>query len=92
MCAQNDGSKKYIIEKLIQKGYERENIIMCGDAPGDFEAAKENQVFFYPILVGKEEESWKNIDEAFERLTTHTYGGAFETEMIHQFQKNLGAK
>ena len=34
---------------------------MIGDAPGDLEAAKNNGVHFYPILYGKEKESWSNL-------------------------------
>ena len=33
---------------------------MVGDAPGDRDAAFSNGVWFYPIVVGKEEISWKN--------------------------------
>ena len=34
---------------------------MIGDSPGDLEAANKNKVFFYPILVNKEKESWENL-------------------------------
>ena len=34
---------------------------MVGDAPGDLQAAKNNNVNFYPILVNKESYSWKRL-------------------------------
>lgn len=34
--------------------FEKENILMCDDSPGDLDAAKINGVFYYPILVKKE--------------------------------------
>ena len=34
------------------------HVLMVGDAPGDLAAAEKNDVFYYPILVGKEKFSW----------------------------------
>lgn len=92
ICTQHDGSKKYIIEQLIKKGYEKEHILMCGDAPGDLDAAKDNQVLFYPILVRKEVESWENFQEAFNKMEAHTYLGEFQIEKEMTFKTNLGMK
>ncbi len=52
LCTQEMGSKAYCIRCLKEKGYEA--ILMCGDAPGDDQAAKENDVLYYPILVSHE--------------------------------------
>lgn len=61
VTTQQDGSKAYCIAELIKKGYQRENVIMCGDAVGDLKAAEKNGIAFYPILVGKESQSWKGL-------------------------------
>ncbi len=61
LMSQNDGSKKYCISQLLKQGYKKENLIMLGDAPADLDAAKDNDVFFYPILVNKEKDSWQEF-------------------------------
>ena len=58
---QERGSKFAAIKEIKNQGFLPENILMIGDAPGDLEAAKNNGVHFYPILYGKEKESWSNL-------------------------------
>ena len=89
LLAQNAGSKKSCISKLLTYGYEREHVMMTGDAPGDMDAAKDNNVFFYPILVSKESMSWSGILDAAERMKEGTFGGAFQEALIKSFIKNL---
>ncbi len=91
VLAQNAGSKAFCIGELLKKGYLPENVIMCGDAPGDMDAARKNGVFYYPILVRHEKESWEEfISEAFDRLINNTYGGQYEKDKETAFLKNLG--
>lgn len=89
VLAQNAGSKKFCIEKLLTYGYERDKVMMTGDAPGDMDAADKNQVFYYPILVKHEDESWANIKEARDRLVAGTFAGAYQDELKEKFIKNL---
>ena len=64
---------------------------MIGDAPGDHQAALQNGVCFYPILVKKEALSWKQFrKEALERFQNDRYRGAYEERCIADFEKNLG--
>lgn len=87
---QNSGSKEYCIRELLKKGYDKDKVIMIGDAPGDYRAAVKNEVFFYPILVRYEEESWKEFrTHGFECLLSGHYGGAYQTERLSEFRKNL---
>jgi len=51
---QERGSKAAAIKEIKSLGFEKEKILMVGDAPGDLDAAKVNEVHFYPILFGKE--------------------------------------
>ncbi len=91
VLAQNAGSKAFCIGELLKKGYAPENVVMCGDAPGDLDAARKNSVHYYPILVGHEKESWEEfISEAFDRLINNTYGGKYEKDKETAFLKNLG--
>nr|MBE6545202.1 HAD family hydrolase [Oscillospiraceae bacterium] len=90
IMSQNDGSKAYCISELLKKGYEKDKVLMCGDAPGDLSAAEKNGVHFYPILVRQECASWHEfISDGFTRLIDGTYAEYGEIKKA-QFYKNLG--
>lgn len=57
VMAQDSGSKASCIQELLGRGYEADHVLMCGDAAGDLEAAEQNGVYFYPVLVCHEEQS-----------------------------------
>lgn len=91
LLTQEAGSKEFCIGELLKKGYEPKRLLMVGDAPGDRDAAANNGVWFYPILVGKEGESWaKLLDEAFPRLLDGTFDMEYQKQLIKQFEQNLG--
>ena len=90
VLTQNIGSKAYCINKLIEKGYSRNNVLMVGDALGDLKAAEENEVLYYPIMVRKEKESWIRFSkEALERFTSNSYYGEYQEKVIAEFKENL---
>lgn len=90
VLAQDAGSKSYCIQQLLKKGYKNRNVLMTGDAPGDCQAAMKNGVFYYPILVRKEEKSWQEFkEEAVLRLVEGTYAGPYQSEKIKLFEDNL---
>ena len=90
ILTQNIGSKAFCIQELQKKGYLRSNILMTGDAVGDYEAAKSNFVFYYPILVRHEKESWIEFQKtAVNKLISGTYSGEYQTQKIDQFFANL---
>lgn len=89
VLAQNAGSKKSCIEKLLTFGYEKDKVMMTGDAPGDLDAARANGVFYYPILVRHETESWEQIGEAAEHLKNGTFAGDYQDRLIERFTENL---
>ena len=63
---------------------------MVGDAPGDCEAAADNGVYYYPILVKHEEMSWRRFPaEALKRLVMGEYGGTWQEQMVRIFRDNL---
>lgn len=61
LYCQDRGKKEDVIAMLIAEGYDPCKIMMIGDSPGDLHAAEMNNVKFYPILVGKEKESWLTL-------------------------------
>ena len=90
VLAQDAGTKAFCIQELLKKGYDKEKVVMCGDAPGDMDAAAVNGVFYYPIKVNLEKESWcEFIDVGFGKLLAGTYGGAYQAEKNDEFIKNL---
>lgn len=92
VLTQNVGSKAFCISELLKKGYKKENVLMCGDAPGDLKAAETNDVFYYPILVKNEKESWQDfINQGFSHLLSGSYK-EYETVKKRDFYKNLGAE
>ncbi len=91
LLCQEAGSKAHCISELVKMGYEKKNVLMVGDAPGDRDAAGKNGVWYYPILVGREGESWERLlDEAFPKLLDGTFDEAYQKELIMAFEKNLG--
>lgn len=90
VLVQEVGSKAYCIRELEQKGYEKDKILMTGDALGDYKAALANDVFYYPILVQHEVQSWIEFKEqAVSRLVDGNYEGIYQTEKIDAFMNNL---
>lgn len=59
--SQNDGSKTQCIACAKAEGYDNGDVLMIGDAPGDWKAAQSNGVWFYPILAGREAQSWMQL-------------------------------
>jgi len=91
VLAQNAGSKAFCIGELLKKGYKPDHVVMCGDAPGDLQAARANGVYYYPILVRRERQSWEEfISCAFDRLLNENYGGEYEKQKEFDFLENLG--
>lgn len=90
VLAQDAGSKAFCIEKLLRQGYEKEHVVMCGDAPGDMQAAEKNGVYFYPILVRHETESWEEFrTKGLKHLWQGTYGEQYQQEKSQQFLNHL---
>ena len=90
VLSQDAGSKAFCIAELIKKGYDKDKIVMCGDAPGDKDAALKNGVFFFPILVKKEKKSWQEfINTGFEKLVCGDFEGKYQIEKINEFINNL---
>lgn len=91
VLAQDSGSKAFCIGELMKRGYAPDHVLMCGDAPGDLEAAEKNGVFYYPILVRHEAQSWEEfVREGIGHFLDGTYGEGYQQEKKEQFLRNLG--
>ncbi len=91
VLAQDVGNKAHCIAEMLKFGYEPDKVLMVGDAPGDADAAEKNGVYYYPILVNKEPESWQElISEGLEHLKSGTYGANYQNKKKEEFLRNLG--
>ncbi|MCP5516310.1 MAG: HAD family hydrolase [Verrucomicrobiales bacterium] len=90
IAGQEMGSKTQHLKLGAGGKYAPRHVLMVGDAPGDFKAAKLNNALFYPIIPGREEESWARlVDEAIDRFTSDQYAGDYETALIEAFNQGL---
>ncbi|WP_414048955.1 HAD hydrolase-like protein [Macrococcus animalis] len=89
MFAQEAGTKEHCI-KSLSKHYDKKNIVMLGDALGDYQAAQVNNVFFYPILADKEAMSWLSFhDHYFTKFTQQTLTETDQIQLLQAFKNNL---
>ncbi len=90
VLAQDVGSKAACIRAMLRFGYDRDKVLMIGDAPGDCDAAEKNGVHYFPILVKKEKASWDEATAtAYPRLRSGDYA-PYGAEKKLAFLKNLG--
>jgi len=93
IAGQEMGTKAQHLEYAAKGRYEKDHVLMVGDAPGDMKAARANNALFYPINPGDEVESWKRFhDEAFDRFIKGRYAGQYEAKLIAQFDACLPEK
>jgi phosphoglycolate phosphatase-like HAD superfamily hydrolase len=90
IAGQELGTKAEHLKYAAKGKYPDDKILMIGDAPGDYEAAKSNGVLYYPINPGHEEASWERFyKEALDRFFAGTYKGEYENKLIEEFNKYL---
>ena len=90
VLAQDVGSKAACIKEMMKFGYDPKKVVMIGDAPGDCDAAEKNGVYYYPILVNHEKESWEEaIVIAFAKLQSGEYAD-YGVQKKQAFLHNLG--
>ncbi|NLC17508.1 MAG: HAD family hydrolase [Clostridiales bacterium] len=93
ICGQEFGTKTECISELKAKSYESNNILMIGDAPGDYKAAKDNNVLFAPINPGDEENSWERLyREGIDAFLNGKYQGDYENRLVAEFDLLLSSE
>lgn len=89
IAGQEMGKKAEHLAIMCEK-YDKDKILMIGDAPGDQNAAKKNGVLFYAVNPGAEDASWKRFhDEAFDKFIAGEYSGQYENTIISEFDSFL---
>ena len=93
VAGQEMGTKAEHLAIVSNGKYDNDKIIMLGDALGDLAAARKNNVLFYPIIPGNEDNSWKQFyDNAFDKFMTQEYKGAYQDTFITKFENCLPDK
>jgi len=92
LASQEIGDKKYQLKIAAAGKYPAQKILMLGDSPSDLEAAHSNNALFYPVLPGREDESWMLLrDRALPLFFSGNYAGSFETQLINVFLDTLSS-
>jgi phosphoglycolate phosphatase-like HAD superfamily hydrolase len=90
IAGQEHGTKSEHLKYAAKGKYEDDRILMIGDANGDLKAAKSNGVLFFPVNPGKEEASWEKLyKEGLDRFFSGSFKGAYEQELIREFETYL---
>jgi len=90
IAGQEYGTKSEHLKYAAKGKYPDANILMIGDAPGDFKAARSNGVLFFPIKPGHEEDSWMQLyNEGLDRFFSGTYSGDYQNRLIAEFDAQL---
>lgn len=89
IAGQEHGTKKEQLE-YFSRFYRKESMLMVGDALGDMKAALENGIDFFPIVPGKENESWlRFISEGFGKFMTRTFDKMYQDLLLKEFMSAL---
>lgn len=90
IAGQEHGTKTEHLALAAKGKYPDNKILMIGDAKGDLDAARNNNILFYPIIPGKEDISWeKFLNEGVEKFIKGTYAGTYEDYLLDEFRKSL---
>jgi phosphoglycolate phosphatase-like HAD superfamily hydrolase len=90
IAGQEMGTKTEHLKFAAKDKYPPTKILMVGDAPGDFKAAKSNGALFFPIVPGNEEASWERLyKEGLDRFFAGTYAGDYEAKLVKEFDASL---
>ena len=90
IAGQEMGTKTEHLQFAAKDKYPPTKILMIGDAPGDYKAAKSNGALFFPINPGSEEASWEKLHkEGLNRFFAGTYAGDYEAALVKEFDASL---
>jgi phosphoglycolate phosphatase-like HAD superfamily hydrolase len=90
IAGQECGTKKEHLRLAAGGKYPPDQVLMVGDALGDWQAARDSGALFYPINPGHEDASWQRFyEEGITRFLNGTYAGSYESQLIAEFQGYL---
>lgn len=87
---QEQGKKGEQLKLATEGRYEQNKAVMLGDALGDYNAARSANIRFYPIIPGREEQSWLRFEEKYEEIFfSGRYDENCEKELMQEFYEAL---
>ena len=90
VAGQEFGGKDAQLAMALAAGYDRNKCLMIGDGLGDWQAAGENGICFYPVIPTREEHCWNLLmDRYFPMFLAGEYAGGPEETMTAEFEKFL---
>ncbi len=90
IAGQECGSKVKQLQEAEGGRYGAERVLMIGDAVGDLETAELCGVHFFPIIPGREEESWSQLLEVgYELFLSGEYGNGYGAQMVRSFRERF---
>ena len=93
IAGQEAGTKAEHLRFAAGGRYAAGKIFMIGDALGDLKAATDNAALFFPIVPGKEEQSWQRFHaEGADKFFNGTFAGGYQQELLAEFHAALPEK
>ncbi len=93
IAGQEMGTKTEHLKLAATGKYSPGQVLMIGDAPGDYKAAESNNALFYPINPGSEEACWERLHkEALAKFFDGSYAGDYEADRVKEFDACLPEK
>jgi phosphoglycolate phosphatase-like HAD superfamily hydrolase len=93
IAGQELGGKSEHLKLAARGKYPQNHLLMIGDAPGDQKAAQANGALFYPIVPGREEQSWQGLlDEGLPRFFEGKFAGDYAEALLREFDASLEEK
>jgi phosphoglycolate phosphatase-like HAD superfamily hydrolase len=90
IAGQEIGKKEEQLGLTVQGKYADGRVLMVGDALGDLKAARAAGALFYPVVPGKEEESWRVFEnQIIEQFLSGKYSKETEAAFLAEFEKAL---
>ncbi|MFW5695444.1 MAG: HAD family hydrolase [Alkalispirochaeta sp.] len=88
---QESGKKSRHLSAARATGkYRADRMLMIGDAPGDFAAARAADAWFYPILPGEERDSWDRFRrDGWPRFLEATWDTDYQNGLLKEFYDRL---
>ena len=91
IAGQEWGTKQEQMQLAFGQGsYDPDKVLLIGDAPGDWKAAREVGVCFAPTIPGREAECWKRLmEEDLDLFFSGAYRGKVMDNRVAEFQAVL---
>jgi phosphoglycolate phosphatase-like HAD superfamily hydrolase len=90
IAGQEQGTKSEHLAMAAGNKYADNHVLMIGDAPGDHQAAADNGFLFFPILPGRERESWQEfLTNGLSRFYGLTFAGPYQDGLLKAFHQSL---